>query len=203
MLRAAAAGHSHLHVSTLAPRESIALGAFHRRPEESKEVAVWRRHTGGRALPTGEGFLLVTLTLPHRSALTSDDRLALAPEQVMNRCVRGVLQALRSIDRELLHAMYRASGKPIELNILTPTPQHPMGWQNALEFCRESFAQGIRLHPQFTTNKLELHLKLADTFVFDEMPVWREVLTTPEPERSKRLADRSMRSSHAAKRRAT
>jgi N-acyl-D-aspartate/D-glutamate deacylase len=74
-------------------------------------------------------------------------------------------------DREMLHAIYRVSGKPIELNILTPTPQHPMGWQNALEFCRESFRQGVRLHPQFTTNKLELHLKLADTFVFDEMPV--------------------------------
>jgi N-acyl-D-aspartate/D-glutamate deacylase len=96
-------------------------------------------------------------------------------------------------DRELLHAMYRASGKPIELNILTPTPQHPMGWQNALEFCRESFRQGVRLHPQFTTNKLELHLKLADTFVFDEMPVWREVLTSADPERSKRLADPAWR----------
>jgi N-acyl-D-aspartate/D-glutamate deacylase len=92
-------------------------------------------------------------------------------------------------DRELLLAMYRASGKPIELNILTPTAQHPMGWKNALDFCREAFQQGVRLHPQFTTNKLELHLKLADTFVFDEMPLWREVLTSEEPERSRRLAD--------------
>jgi N-acyl-D-amino-acid deacylase len=96
-------------------------------------------------------------------------------------------------DRELLLGMYRVSGKPIELNILTPTPQHPMGWRNALEFCRESFRQGVRLHPQFTTNKLELHLKLADTFVFDEMPVWREVLTSAEPARSRRLADPAWR----------
>jgi N-acyl-D-aspartate/D-glutamate deacylase len=36
-------------------------------------------------------------------------------------------------------------------------------------------------------------LKLADTFVFDEMPVWREVLTTAEPERSRRLADPAWR----------
>jgi N-acyl-D-aspartate/D-glutamate deacylase len=92
-------------------------------------------------------------------------------------------------DRELIHALYHASGKPIEISPLAPTPQHPMGWQNALEFCRESFAQGVRIHPQFTTNRLELHLKLADTFVFDEMPVWREILTSPEPERSRRLAD--------------
>jgi len=102
---------------------------------------------------------------------------------------RSFAQGYDAKDRELLVAMYRVSGKPIELNILTPTPQHPMGWQNALEFCRESFRQGVRMHPQFTTNKLELHLKLADTFVFDELPLWREVLTTPEPERSKRLGD--------------
>jgi N-acyl-D-aspartate/D-glutamate deacylase len=106
---------------------------------------------------------------------------------------RSFAEGYDAKDRELLHAMYRVSGKPVELNILTPTPQHPMGWQNALEFCRESFAQGVRMHPQFTTNKLELHLKLADTFVFDEMPLWREVLTRPEPERSKRLADPAWR----------
>ena len=92
-------------------------------------------------------------------------------------------------DRALLFELYRVSGKPIELNLLVPTPHQPMGWQTTLEFCREASAQGIRLHPQFATNKLELHLKLADTFVFDEMPVWREILTCTEPERSRRLAD--------------
>jgi N-acyl-D-aspartate/D-glutamate deacylase len=68
-----------------------------------------------------------------------------------------------------------------------------MGWQRMLDFCHEAFEQGVRLHPQFTTNRLELHLKLSDTFVFDEMPVWREVLTRPEPERSRRLADAEWR----------
>ena len=106
---------------------------------------------------------------------------------------RSFAEGYDAKDRELLVAMYRVSGKPIELNILTPTPQYPMGWQNALEFCRESFRQGVRMHPQFTTNQLELHLKLADTFVFDEMPIWREVLTTAEPERSRRLADSEWR----------
>jgi N-acyl-D-aspartate/D-glutamate deacylase len=106
---------------------------------------------------------------------------------------RSFAQGYDAKDREMLLEMYRVSGKPIELNILTPTPAHPMGWQSMLEFCREAFSQGARMHPQFTTNKLELHLKLADTFVFDEMPVWREVLTTPEPERAKRLADPAWR----------
>jgi N-acyl-D-aspartate/D-glutamate deacylase len=115
--------------------------------------------------------------------------LAEFPHGAIEAIPRSFAAGYDAKDRELLVAMYRVSGKPIELNILTPTPQHPMGWQNALEFCRESFRQGVRMHPQFTTNKLELHLKLADTFVFDEMPVWREVLTTAEPERARRLAD--------------
>jgi N-acyl-D-aspartate/D-glutamate deacylase len=106
---------------------------------------------------------------------------------------RSFAEGYDAKDRELLLALYRVSGKPIELNVLVPTPAHPMGWQNALGFCREAFQQGARMHPQFTTNKLELHLKLADTFVFDEMPVWREVLTTAEPERSRRLAEPAWR----------
>lgn len=102
---------------------------------------------------------------------------------------RSFAEGYDEADRQLLLDLSRLSGKPVELNILTPTPQHPMGWQNMLDFCNEAYGQGMRLHPQFTTNRLELHLKLADTFVFDEMPVWREILTLPEPERSRRLAD--------------
>ncbi|MGE4609569.1 MAG: amidohydrolase family protein [Myxococcota bacterium] len=102
---------------------------------------------------------------------------------------RSFAEGYNDADRQLLRDIYRVSGKPIELNILTPTPQHPMGWERTLNFCREAASEGLRMHPQFTTNRLELHLKLGDTFVFDEMTAWREVLTRPEPERSRRLAD--------------
>jgi N-acyl-D-aspartate/D-glutamate deacylase len=125
------------------------------------------------------------------------------PEEVVALCAvlaefeRGAIEIIpRSFacgyderDRALVKEIYRVSGRPIELNILTPTPEEPLGWQRLLEFVHECTAEGIRVHPQFTTNKLELHLKLADTFAFDEMPVWREVLTQPEPERSRRLRD--------------
>ena len=106
---------------------------------------------------------------------------------------RSLAQGYDDADRALILEMYRVSGRPIELNVLTPTPAHPMGWQQILDFVRESWRQGVRLHPQFTTNRLELHLKLADTFVFDEMRVWREVLTQPEPVRSQRLRDPAVR----------
>lgn len=96
-------------------------------------------------------------------------------------------------DRELLYEMYRVSGRPIELNILLPSQDHPMGWQETLHFCEEATQRGVRIHPQFTTNQLELHVKLADTFVFDEMPQWRSVLTQPDAERKRQLADPATR----------
>jgi N-acyl-D-aspartate/D-glutamate deacylase len=106
---------------------------------------------------------------------------------------RSMSEGYNEADRKLLLDLYRVSGKPVELNILSPTPAHPMGWQATLDFCREASKKGVRLHPQFTTNRLELHLKLADTFVFDEMPLWRDVLTRPEPERCNRLRDPATR----------
>ena len=47
-------------------------------------------------MPAGAGFVIVTLALPHRSALVGDDPTVLAPEQVLNRGVRGLLGALRA-----------------------------------------------------------------------------------------------------------
>ena len=124
-----------------------------------------------------------------------------ALSSVLAEFARGALEIIpRSFaggydedDRQLVLDMYRVSGRPIELNILVPTPDNPMGWDRTLEFAREASRRGVRLHPQFTTNELALHLKLNDTFIFDELPTWREVLTLHEPERSRRLRDRAVR----------
>lgn len=103
LVAASARGEAHLHLSRLAPSAVLALGAFHRQPERQDDVPVWRRHTGGRAVPSGSGFVIISLALPHRSALVSDDAQALAPEQVMNRCVRGVLGALRALGVDVVY----------------------------------------------------------------------------------------------------
>jgi N-acyl-D-aspartate/D-glutamate deacylase len=96
-------------------------------------------------------------------------------------------------DRALLIEMARVSGKPIELGLLAPTPDQPMGWQRALEFVNEARAQGLRMHPQFATQQLSLHLRLDDTFIFDEMPAWLEALTGSAEERCRKLGDPAMR----------
>jgi N-acyl-D-aspartate/D-glutamate deacylase len=133
-----------------------------------------------------------------------DEILALS--SVLAEFARGALEIIpRSFasgyddaDRQLVLDMYRVSGRPVELNILVPTPDNPMGWERTLEFAREASKQGVRLHPQFTTNELALHLKLADTFIFDEMPTWRDALTAPAPERARRLRDPAVRAKLAA-----
>jgi len=96
LLEGAALGEAHLHASSLGG-EVVAIGAFHLAPDVSERdgVLAWRRHTGGRAIACGDGFVVLTLALPHRSALVASERLALRPEQVMNRCVRGILAWLR------------------------------------------------------------------------------------------------------------
>jgi N-acyl-D-aspartate/D-glutamate deacylase len=96
-------------------------------------------------------------------------------------------------DRELMLRMHEASGRPIELNLLFPSAEDPESWSRSLEWCREENAKGARLHPQFATNRGGLHIKLSDTFVFDDMLTWREVLCLSEPARSEKLRDPATR----------
>jgi lipoate-protein ligase A len=79
----------------------LSLGRYHQipdRPSESADVQLHRRHSGGRAIPFGDGFVGCTLVLPHRSALLSADPFALAPYQVMNRYVRGILDGCKLVN---------------------------------------------------------------------------------------------------------
>jgi hypothetical protein len=93
LARATACGHGSLRISQLSG-DVLSLGRWHLAPGGGGEVGLQRRLTGGRAAASGAGFVRVSIALPHRSALTSADPLALAPEQVLNRAVRGLLDAL-------------------------------------------------------------------------------------------------------------
>jgi len=82
------------------PGDVLALGRFHAippPPAAGAGVAVARRKSGGRPAPLGDGYLALALALPHRSALIGDDAGALAPDQVLNRAVRGLLGAFESL----------------------------------------------------------------------------------------------------------
>jgi lipoate-protein ligase A len=75
----------------------LGLGRYHLAPAGDDGVVLHRRLSGGRVVPAGDGFVALSLVLPHRSALVSADPLALAPAQVMNRCVRGILEGLKTL----------------------------------------------------------------------------------------------------------
>jgi len=96
-------------------------------------------------------------------------------------------------DRKLLLDIYEACGKPVELGPLVPTSQHPMSWQEVLNFCEEANAQGMRFHPMCAVHKLEAHMRLCDTFLFDELEIWRDTLCLPEPGRCNALRDPAVR----------
>ncbi len=55
-----------------------------------------RRLTGGRAFPSGNGFVQFSLIVPHRSYIFSADPHHIAPFQILNRYVRGVLHGLKT-----------------------------------------------------------------------------------------------------------
>ncbi len=81
------------------PGDVLAAGRWHLAPPAAADAgeAFVRRMTGGRALALGEGYLGISLLLPHRSALVAEEPLTLAPVQVANRCVRGLLRALKTL----------------------------------------------------------------------------------------------------------
>jgi hypothetical protein len=51
------------------------------------------------------------------------------------------------------------------------------GWKRGLEFVDEARAAGHRVHPQSQLQQMQVFFALHDTFLFDEMAEFREVLT--------------------------
>ncbi|MFM8412925.1 MAG: hypothetical protein ACKOCT_21945 [Alphaproteobacteria bacterium] len=105
LLAAAHRGEIRLHVSALAGRV-LSIGAHAPRlasPPGGAGGAVGadgvarRRRTGGRPVACGSGFRVVSLALPGRSSLLGAQASSIAPEQVMNRAVRGFLEGLRRL----------------------------------------------------------------------------------------------------------
>jgi len=107
---------------------------------------------------------------------------------------RSFVDGMNAADRELLLACWRAAGRPIEIQTLTPLlPACPDGWEATLAFAHEAWRQGARIHPMLATNRLGAHLTLGSTFLFDELPSFRETLTLPVGERDRRLRDPALR----------
>jgi N-acyl-D-aspartate/D-glutamate deacylase len=106
---------------------------------------------------------------------------------------RTFLPGYTDDDRDLIRSMARASGRPVHLNTLTLMPHAPDGWSRSLEFARDAAAEGLEIHPMFASNRQGAHFSLGSTFLFDEMPSFRDALTLPSPDREERLRDAAVR----------
>lgn len=93
-----------LLVYGLSPR-MVSLGRYHLYdgPDQQGGMTALRRMTGGRVVGAGPGWIGLALILPSRTALLPERDRGLKPEQVMNRYVRGLLSALRSMGIEAFY----------------------------------------------------------------------------------------------------
>ncbi|MFZ0890116.1 MAG: hypothetical protein WA005_16855, partial [Candidatus Binataceae bacterium] len=87
------------------PGHLISIGRYHLYggPERRGGVRALRRLTGGRIVGAGQGWVGTALLLPGWSALPAARGLPLKPDQIMNRCVRGALAALRTMGLDCLY----------------------------------------------------------------------------------------------------
>jgi N-acyl-D-aspartate/D-glutamate deacylase len=95
-------------------------------------------------------------------------------------------------DRALMLAMCDASGAPMNINPLQRLPMAGDEWHRGLDFVDEAAAAGHRVHPQSSLQQMQVFFSFADTFLFDEMPAFREALTGGT-ERERMLADSERR----------
>ena len=106
---------------------------------------------------------------------------------------RTFLVGYDDADRDLVLRMARTSGRPVHLNTLTAMPHAPEGWKRSLDFAESAMLDGLELHPMFAANRQSVHFALGSTFLFDEMPSFRDTLTLESPAREGRLRDPAVR----------
>jgi N-acyl-D-aspartate/D-glutamate deacylase len=96
-------------------------------------------------------------------------------------------------DADLLLAMAAASSKPVHGNVIGVFPASPEGWKRNLAVAETAAARGLRIYPMLVLNPKGVHFSLDSTFIFDEYPTWRDVLTAPADLRAGRLREPAVR----------
>jgi len=106
---------------------------------------------------------------------------------------RSFPEGYDALDRVLLRAIAEVSGKPVDLNPVVWFPNLPDGWTRSMEFIDELARDGLRLYPMYAAHRGGAYYALDTTFLFDDMPAFRDALVLPEPARSVALRDPAVR----------
>jgi N-acyl-D-aspartate/D-glutamate deacylase len=129
----------------------------------------------------------------HAELVALAGALADYPTGAIEFISRTNLEGHSADDRALMLAMCGASGKPMNVNPVQPLPTSPDAWRATIEFAEAAQRDGAQIFPQAATQQLQVFFALADTFLFDEMPAFRDTLTLPPDEREQRLFDPRVR----------
>jgi N-acyl-D-aspartate/D-glutamate deacylase len=106
---------------------------------------------------------------------------------------RSSVQGYSAVDRDLLLRMAKVSGKPVHTEAIGWVRGHPDSWRESVSLAREASHAGLEIHPMLVVNPKGVHLSLANTFIFDEITTFREVLTLPHQKRLEMLRDPTVR----------
>jgi N-acyl-D-aspartate/D-glutamate deacylase len=106
---------------------------------------------------------------------------------------RSFVPGVDEHDRDLIMRLAEVSGKPVHGNVVGYFAAAPDGWKRNLAVAEEARARGLRYYPMLVLNPKGVHFALDSTFIFDEYPTWRAVLTLPMNERMQRLRDTATR----------
>jgi N-acyl-D-aspartate/D-glutamate deacylase len=119
--------------------------------------------------------------------------LAGHPGAVIEFAPRSSLPGYTDVDRQVVFDMARASGAPLNVNMIDWFPGFTEGWEVNLAAAEEAHRQGLNVLPMFRANPQDMFFCLADTFIFDDVPSMRDALVLPPDQRAVALRDPARR----------
>jgi N-acyl-D-amino-acid deacylase len=134
--------------------------------------------------------------LPVPSRLADDDEL-FALCEVVSASNSGVIQM--NMGRHCVEQipqydeLARRVGRPIVWQSVQYKESEPELWQNMLNGIAQTFADGYQAYGLTHTVPLMRHFTMKDVQIFDEFPVWKNVMFLPEAARKQALADPTTR----------
>jgi N-acyl-D-aspartate/D-glutamate deacylase len=129
---------------------------------------------------------------PVSSRLASDDEL-FALCDVFGEANTGVIQVILGFNKvehmPWYDALAKRTGRPIIWQIVLHSWNQPTLWREQLEAIAPTFRDGYRAYGLTNTAPLYRRFTIDNVQVFDEFPVWKNVMFLPKAVRNQALAD--------------
>jgi N-acyl-D-aspartate/D-glutamate deacylase len=129
---------------------------------------------------------------PIASRLADDDEL-FALGDVLAELNAGVIQTILGLNRlehlEWYGGFARRTGRPITWQTINHAWSEPDLWRKQLDGIGPTFKAGYRAYALSNAAPITRRFSLKNVQVFDEFPLWKNVMFLPEPVRVQALSD--------------